>query len=203
MKLRTTPLPKARRKQSPRALWGLALLLSGLWPATAAEGPVAPRLEDFKLISDRNIFNPNRSQRQARSERPPPPTERPPRRESLALLGTLSYRKGEFAVFGGSESSFRQVLTVSDQVAGCKITKVATDQVTLEQNGRPIELRVGMQMERQEQGEWNVTGAAQPLPEERGASLASLTNKNDSGSPAQEDDVLKRLLEKRAKELNQ
>jgi hypothetical protein len=179
------------------SLWCLGLL-GLLWNVPqvfAGESPSAPSIDEFKLITERNIFNPNRSARRSRENQTR--TERAPRTESLALLGTLSYEKGEFAVFGGSEPSFRKVLKASDEVAGFKIESVSAKSVELQKNGEKIALAVGMQLERRGDGEWKLGGAAQPA-----ASLASNTTTKSSATsaPSDNDDVVKRMMQRRAQE---
>ena len=192
--------PSLARACAP-VLFILTLALS----ARPADPPTAsrpsqnrPQLEDFQILSERNIFNPNRGPRQVRTERPPTVAQAP-RTETLALLGTLGYEKGWFAVFGGSEPGFRQLLSVSDSIAGCKIQNVEADYVELEQDGQKLRLQVGMKMERKGEGQWNLAGTASRA-EERATLTAAVTNRSDTSS--EDDDVLKRLLEKREREMN-
>ena len=85
-------------------------------------------------------------------------------------------------------------------MAGFKIEAVTPNSVELEHNGQKITLQVGMQMERKGDGEWNLAGAAQPAS----ASILASTTTNSSATsgPGEDSDVLKRLLEKRAQEMN-
>ncbi|MBM3847524.1 MAG: hypothetical protein FJ405_14730, partial [Verrucomicrobia bacterium] len=92
----------------------LAVLMAALAPMSAAENPepIAPApspmapgrtltqstnslpLSDFrafKIVSDRNIFNPNRSPRGSRTEGE---SRKPPKVETLSLVGVLEYEKG-------------------------------------------------------------------------------------------------------------
>src|SRR5262245_49763727 len=81
--------------------------------ASAGAGIVAPTpaagltLDAFRLIADRNIFNPNRSGRTPEREYTRREPERRVRTESLALVGTMSYDHGLFAFFDGSNSDYR------------------------------------------------------------------------------------------------
>src|SRR6266508_2608999 len=87
----------------------IALLASGPVLADAQETNAVEKvdLQSFRVISQRNIFNPNRSSRGDRSERRRDP-ERRVRTESFALLGTMNYDKGWFAFFDGSSSEYRR-----------------------------------------------------------------------------------------------
>lgn len=157
-------------------------------------------LRSFRIIYERNIFNPNRS---PRSSGAPPvtrrETERRPvvRSESFALVGTMSYEKGSYAFFDGSSSQFRKVMQPDETIAGFKVTSVTPKCVTLEHEGKTIELSVGMQMSKSdEEKDWRM--------QERSESSASPVS-SGSGSTASSggggaEEVLRRLMEKRAQE---
>ena len=79
---------------------------------TEARSPARLDLESFRLIWERNIFNPNRTGRYSRTQqytRRREPDRRAPV-ESFALMGTMSYEKGNFAFFEGSSSQYQKVL---------------------------------------------------------------------------------------------
>ena len=149
----------------------------------------------FKIVAERNIFNPHRSKRSG--DRPPPRTE-PEKRvkmDRFALLGTMSYEKGRYAFFDGSSSDFRKVAKPEDSIAGFKITEVAPTCVKLQlTNGTLLELCVGMQMKRSEDADWQLAGKADGS-DSAGSGSGS---KSSSGTSVPEpDDVLKRLLQRR------
>ena len=107
----------------------LALVLASR-PAAAAEetnahtkAAVASRVDfdAFRLIAERNIFNPNRSGRRDYTRREP---DRRSRVESFALVGTMSYEKGRFAFFDGTSSDYRKVIGASDQIAGYTLSLI-------------------------------------------------------------------------------
>src|SRR6266404_1853175 len=67
--------------------------------------------QSFRIISERNIFNPNRSGRSDRSEyRTRREPDRRGRSTAFGLIGTMSYEKGSFAFFDGTSSEYRKVL---------------------------------------------------------------------------------------------
>jgi len=171
---------------------GLFTVLSGFAQKTNS---VSPRdYTAFKIIPERNIFNPNRS---ARGSNVPRSEEKPAKIESFALVGTMSYQKGKFAFFDSSNSEFRKVLSPSKSIAGYTLTDVEESGVKLERDGKIIDLPVGSQMKRQDGGEWRVSAESAPRP------TNSETNSGQSSSgsaSASDNDVLKRLLEKREKE---
>ncbi len=153
----------------------------------------------FRVVAERNIFNPHRSKRSG--DRPPPRTE-PEKRvvmDRFALLGTMSYEKGRYAFFDGSSADLRKVAKPEDSIAGFKIAEVAPTCVKLQlTNGQLLELCVGMQMKRSEGTDWELAGKAEGSS---GSSSSSGTGGSSSGSSTPEpDDVLKRLLQKREQE---
>ncbi len=159
----------------------------------------------FKLIADRNIFDPNRyPQMTSRPNREP---SRPRRVESFSLVGIMIYAKGPFAFFDGSSASYRKVLKPSDQIAGYEITNVTPDKVQLAANGKTIDLQVGMQMRREDEGAWTLDGPAQPYASSTETATATTTattsaSLSTASSGGDESEILKRLLQKREQELN-
>src|SRR3954469_3598419 len=140
----------------------IALVLAYAWVGQAQPSNAPSRLDypSFQIIRDRNIFDMNRSPRSRYDSRPVVRTEperRPGRTESFALLGTMSYEKGRFAFFDGSSSQYHQVLSSSNSIGGFTITEVAPNYVKLATTNGQIELPVGKQLKRQDEGEWSVT----------------------------------------------
>lgn len=133
------------------------VLAAALLSAAAARGQTNAvpdtGLSGFGVIAERNIFNP---QRTAPSAAPAPPREerRTVQVDSFALVGTLSYEKGRFAVFDGSRSEYRAVLSVGDTVAGYTIEAIHEGKVRLNGEGGDLELNVSSGMRREDGGEW-------------------------------------------------
>ena len=162
---------------------------------------VAPLdLQSFRLIWERNIFNPNRSPGRDNSRIASSPRDsgsRPGRTESFALVGTMSYEKGSFAFFESSSYQYQKVLETSNTIAGYTIAAITPTHVKLEStNGQAIELPVGMQMKKEDEGEWSVS---ERPPSAAGYGRSSVST---SGSGAEASEVLKRLMQKRAQEGN-
>ncbi len=175
----------------------LAFALLSLTVAGRAEGTNALARVDFqafKIITDRNIFNPNRSSRSTRNS-----TERPVRVESFALVGTMSYEKGDFAFFDGSGSQFKSVLKAGETIGGYKITEITPTGVKLEANGQQKELLVGMQMKKEDEGEWQVS--ARPAAAVSASAPASSGTGSESTSSGEESEILKRLMLQREQEI--
>ena len=157
-------------------------------------------LRSFRIIYERNIFNPNRS---PRSSGAPPvtrrETERRPtaRSESFALVGTMSYEKGSYAFFDGSSSQYRKVIQPDEAIAGFKVTAVTPKCVTLEHEGKSIELCVGMQMSKSDdEKDWRMQERIEPIASSGSSGPAATASSGGAGA----EEVLRRLMEKRAQE---
>jgi len=173
------------------------LLATGLVGRAQSTNSVArPDYQSFKIITDRNIFDPNRTSRSSRSRTEGP---RPARVESFALVGTMSYEKGTYAFFDGTGSSYRKAVKTGDTIAGHKVADISGDRVKLEANGQQIELSVGVQMKKQDEGEWELAGRAESFGTSSPATATA--EKTDSASGGEESDVLKKLMQKREQEL--
>jgi hypothetical protein len=148
--------------------------------------------DDFKIIAQRNIFNPNRSARGSRAENGEAP--KVAKSESFALVGTMLYDDRQFAFFDSSSSSYKKVLKIGDTIAGYKINQIAPNGVKLETDGKVLEVAVGQQLRREDEGEWIVSGKA--AAESPGSSDKNTSSRDD------EDEAVKRLMKKREEEMN-
>ena len=133
------------------------------------------------------------------------PASKPKSFDSLTLRGTMSYKKGTFAVFEGTSSEYQKVLKLTDSIAGYKVTNIAWNTVKLVSGTNELELSVGAQLRREENGPWLLTGqsttyAATPSSTSTNAAAITTTNGSDTASAGAESDVIKRLMQKREKE---
>jgi len=164
----------------------------------------------FKVIADRNIFSANRSGRVASKG----PTRKPTKVDTFTLVGTVDYSKGLFAIFEGSSNSFRKTVKVGDSFVGFKIIDVDLDHVTIATtNNTPTVLHVGSGMRRVDDGDW--TASTGPAPsvgksaeskdnadEPAVASTNASPESSDEPAPsAADNDVLKKLMQKRKAEV--
>jgi hypothetical protein len=114
----------------------------------------------------------------------------------VRLVGTFQSEKGSFAFFDGSRSEYKTVQPVGGAIVGYKIASISNDGIKLATDAKNVELLVGMQMRRDE-GEWEVVGNGRVEP-----STSRTPNDSASGiSSAEESDVVKRLMEKRERDL--
>lgn len=150
-------------------------------------------LDAFKILLGKNIFNANRGPRAGRSTNGP--ARRTPVVETFSLGGTMSYDKGPVAFFVSAASSYRMPAKVGDSIAGFRVKAIEPSGVKLEKDGAGFEMKVGEQMKREDQGAWSKPSQAEVVPVSSDAPAAP-------ASSGGENDILKRLLEKRQKELN-
>jgi len=157
-----------------------------------------------QFITDRNIFDPNRYPRTRTSTYHPRPQMHTVGAPAFTLVGTMSYQKGTFVFFDGNSPDFRKVLAAGGGIAGYTVAEAGQAAVKLAgPDKKEIVMKPGDQM-RQESGTWQLAGPAE-------VSAASANNENSAGPAAGEsvapspgleaNDVLKRLMEKRAQEL--
>lgn len=173
--------------------------------------PAPQKLDEsaFRLITDRNIFNANRSGGTVRST-----SRRVGVVESFALVGTMAYEKGVFAFFEGSSSEFTKVIKPHEVIAGYKLVEIQSNSVKLESAGKEIELPIGSQMRREDQGAWQVAevvagGNSSSSSQSSGrggrsgrseSSAGSQPAAGASGPSGDQNEILKRLMERREKE---
>lgn len=143
-----------------RTLGAIALVASGS-QAPAAESTNAPApaparltFDTFRTVSDRNIFNPNRYARSTgRTTRATAATPAA-RVESISLVGVIAYEKGWFAFFDGTSGNYKQSLQVGGTIGPYHVTRVTSDVVQLAVGTNTFDLKVGMQMRREDEGDW-------------------------------------------------
>jgi hypothetical protein len=166
----------------------------------------AVSLQNFKIITQRNIFDPNRQAGSGERSRRIDPN-RLARADGFSLVGTLIDKRGEFAFFSGSDSKYKKVLKVDGTIADYKVTEVAPDYVELESNSsNQVKMSVGMQMKKLDAGEWQLVDGTVALAKvsDTATSETKDTETSDSGpgtGNSSADAVLKRLMQQREKEL--
>ena len=137
-----------------------------------------PSLVSFKLIQERNIFDPDRRRpREMRRETP----VAPPREESFTLLGTMSYGERILAFFEGTQRDWSGAVELGNEVAGHTLKEVGFDNVLLELKGEFLALQVGAGRSSEEMR----TGkrrTATPGKEQRWKSLGALSRPSSSST---------------------
>ena len=171
----------------------------GAAPVVKAAAPAGPSFETYRLIGDRNIFNPNRVGRSSRSSDAPAP-----RTDVISFVGTMQYEKGLFAFFDSPDSNYRKTLKTGGTVGKFTVKAISADSVELERDDKPVTLKMGQQLRRPEGGDWTLIGAEKVRSEARAAEAAA--NPGPGAPPvipADASDALRRLMEKRQQQLKQ
>ena len=183
--------------------FGAAVFLP-LTTASGADG--AKGYEAYKRVRTRNIFDPNRKAvREAAPQNAPPPRSRT---STFTLTGTMVREGRSLAFFSGSRSEFSKVISVGDSVANYKITAIAPAQVELEHDGKKLTLEIGKPFQ--------IEGSpGEPEPPEEPAAAPDATNEpnaTDASAPGAppsvpagadpKNEILRRMMERRAKEMN-
>jgi hypothetical protein len=187
----------------------LALALAnGLFAGAQSNGVPGPTAYPAfsRFITERNIFNPNRySHTVARNYHPPVSRSAP----AFTLVGTMSYEKGMFAFFDGNNSDLRKVLYQPDTngIAGYTVAEITLTGVKLQSADKKqtVQMKIG-EMMRREGNEWQPAGRGElsAITEESAAPAVedSSTDAGSApGSASEPNDVLKKLMQLREKEL--
>jgi hypothetical protein len=179
------------------------LMAGGLFAAAqSTNAPARTDYSSFRVIVERNIFNPNRYPRTSRSSQRSTPQSVP----AFLLVGTLDYQKGTFAFFDGTTSDYRKVLQRDGNIAGYTVTEITLDGVKLAAGGKQIEMKIGAQMRQESAGAWELSGQSE-LPASAAADTTSPSDEtsaasaSSSSSSGEENDVLKKLMQQREQEL--
>jgi len=189
----------------------LALTFTGL--DALAQSNNVPGATDYpafsRFIASRNIFDPNRQPHVASSRTQPVRTTRTHSvsAPAFSLVGTMAYEKGFFAFFSGNNEELKQVLPVAGEIAGYTVADVSSGHAVLEaaDKSQKLELKIG-DVVRQENGKWELSGQGEVAAASAPASASPVVPGENAGSgdaavpAAPANDVLKRLMEKRAKE---
>ena len=166
---------------------------------SSASSPADPKFETFRVVLERNIFNPNRAPRGRVV-----PEEKPPRVDEIFLVGTMQSDKGLLAFFDSADSEFRKNLREGDFIAGFKVRRIAADGVELLRDEQPIALKVAQQLRRPEGGDWTVNAVSTERAETRAASspdgVRSAAAATATEIPANASEALKRLMQQRQKQ---
>ena len=208
---------------SPFRLSGLILLavLCGTFSA-AAQTNTAAADTDYaqfsRTVTDRNIFDPNRvphSPRSTTTTRTKPRTKpRTGGMTGIALVGTMSYEKGWFAFFNAGDSDNKKVIAAGGEVGGNQVKAISATVVTLVgDDKKEFTMKIGDQLH-QDGARWRLTensvdsGGSAAASETAPAAESDSSSSGSTETPAaaapsanlQGNDILKRLMEKRAKE---
>ena len=95
----------------------------------------------------------------------------------------MTYDNQKVAFFDGSSSQYSKAVTPADTIAGYKIAEIAFDHVKLAAaSNQTINLPVGSQMKRQDNGPWSLVENPEPAAE----SSAPATSDKPADKPTSE-----------------
>ena len=162
-------------------------------PASSPAVATAPagNLEAFALLTERNIFNPNRTARTRTA-----PEEKPVRTEEVALVGVVGFGQSTAAVFHSADPRLKGEAGPGGRLGEFTVVAVSPSAVELRAGERTFTLAVAQRLTRVEGGEW--TASAAPVPEARSRTEAAPVE-----VPANASEVLKRLMKQREKQLKE
>jgi hypothetical protein len=205
----------------------LAVLASGTVASAQSGGVPGPTAYSAfgGFIATRNIFDPNRYQRNSGIgyKRPYTPRPTPGSRTGPAftLVGTMAYEKGMFAFFDGNSSDLRKVLYLneSNSIAGFTVQEITLTGVKLQtaDKKQTLQMKIGDVM-RQDGNGWRLAGqgelfagttvgttSARPVTTPSASAAANESSSPDASaapSPAlEQSDILKKLMQQRQQEL--
>ena len=171
----------------------------------SAQSKVRPQgFDDFKLVKTRNIFDPNRravrgeSARESRSS-----SARIIRANTLSLTGTMVAEGRTLAFFSGSRSEYNKVIGIGESVADYKVKAITTTEVELEHGGKATALSVGKALTLE--GSVEIPADSEPAADASLETSSAAPPAGAAGPPAPSNDkneVLRRMMERRAKEMN-
>ncbi len=191
------------------AVAAFILFVAGNGHAQAAEK--APAYDTFHLVRTRNMFDPNRrpSRVDASASQKSSTLGKQSRGSMLMLTGTMVTAGKTLAFFSGTRAEFSRVISVGDTIADCKITAIKLTAVDMERAGKSTPLAVGQQL--QIDGSPSdvpveetpaVTGAPADPSAPNTAGPAAADSTSSSAPTNDKNEILRRMMERRAKELS-
>jgi hypothetical protein len=183
----------------------ITLLVAVLFFPVATEAADKPDFKDFNIVANRNIFDSERTPSQEGSHRPRNVPKDPP--EEFRLVGVMINGKDSTAFFDGSRSDYKGQWKRGDIIAGFKIRIIRTGGLLLEKDSRRVVMPVATVMKKDEQNGWQLsksaTNVAKP-PEPASSSPQDAKGEAKGavkGPEAGGGDILKKLMERRKKEV--
>ena len=183
------------------------LLLPSFCPNATGENNGFPEFKSFELITQRNIFDPTRRKYVPRKATPrneqPRKVEPKKRVDRFDLLGMMTYDGQGVAIFEGSEKEFNVEIKLGEKISGFNLVAMNTDKITLSNGTKNYELKIGTGMQRAEGEDWKLASdAGSYKPAERKKSVVIKKPETSSGESSSREEILKRMMERRQKELD-
>lgn len=178
------------------ALIAWILAAGSLHAADTAKG-----FDAFRLVKTRNIFDPDR--RAARVETPTRSGPAPTRTNSISVTGTMVADGKALVFFSGSRPEYSKVIPVGATIADFKVTGITNAQVELSRDGKQIVVGVGKQVPL----EGSSAAIAPPdasaaAPADAPPPEAAAPTEAKPASADEPNEVLRRMMERRQKEMS-
>ncbi len=168
--------------------------------------------ETYRVIAQRNLFSPSRVAT-------PPPTTTvvvpPPPAETVTLTGVVILDGQATALFAGSTADLSGACHTGDSLGTLRVATVSTAGVSVDAGGQEgtLRLAVGQSLRRTQGQPWQWSAAAPaaaaaPPPPAMPSATATATASPAATAPApaaasaDAAEILKRLIERRKKEMN-
>lgn len=171
-------------------------------PAAAQESSRSQGFDAFRLLLTRNVFDPDRRAflRSTGPQRTLPPGTV---RSSVTLTGTMVTSGKSLAFFGSSRSEYNKVVSAQESIGDYKVLSIEPHAVTLEHAGQTTVLGVGKQLP---------LAGTEPAPAGTSAEMHSETSAEPgsaapvaplpAGVPADKDETLRRMMQRRQQEMS-
>lgn len=160
--------------------------------------------ESFKILVQRNIFDPNRRP-YSEDTKPDNPPEEPPVVDTIALVGTLISQGGAYAFFDGSSPEFKSARKTSESISNLQLARIDVESVVLKNGQQEFKLQVGSGLLREDNGPWKITdkaaGSLQSRTQSRITPSTPGTGRTSNEASPEMNDVLKQMMLKRQQEL--
>jgi len=177
-----------------RTIIPIAACLAACLPLPAA--PKVPAFVDYEIVLKRNVFDATRQpyQEPKPAPAPIPKPAPPPVAKTLTLAGVFMADARSLALFVGGDKTCTNV-AVGEELAGLTILAVDSAGARLKAGEKSMQVAVGEQLSDGGKGEWSVVGRAEQAP-----SAKSVVDEQKAASRAE---LLKRMMERRKRELGQ
>jgi hypothetical protein len=182
------------------AIAGLALCAPLI---SFAQAPaLAKGFDAYRIVTERNIFDPERQPMVAGAP-PPRAVAQPPKAgDYVALTGVMFDNGKALAFFSGSRADFDKVIELNGEIAGAKVTRIAPDGIEVTRAGKKIVVAVGQTVPFDD----SAPGAAPIDATVSGAPAAAVTGTGETPPaapplPGNLSDVMRRMMERRQHEL--
>ena len=172
-------------------------------------------------MKTRNIFDPDRKATVTSAPASGRPSALTTRANFINLTGTMVAQGKMLAFFSGSRSEYSKVISVGDSIADFKVTGITTAKVDLEHAGKQITVAVGTKVPLEGSSAAvtvepatgakapansltppSDTAAAAPDAPAADTATASETDTKPSAPIDEKSEILKRMMERREKELS-